>query len=178
MCHNDETILDVCCGNGLFFLNTKRKRFLVGVDNSENLLKEAKKIFHDNAIEAICLVRGDAFRLPFKAETFDRVFCINTLLNLPSLDSVETLLVELMRICKARGKLVVEIRNYSNLYIRLKYWIHSRKQKFPIKTYKIEDICSILKRHKFHCTQILPVGYAAKFMAKAFLLEAGRMKHL
>ncbi|HHT9159936.1 MAG TPA: class I SAM-dependent methyltransferase [Candidatus Brocadiaceae bacterium] len=74
---------------------------------SDELLKEAKKIFQDNSIEWVSLVRGNAFQLQFKQKTFDRVICVNTLLNLPSLDIIETLLVELTRICNANGKIRV-----------------------------------------------------------------------
>ena len=177
LCQDYETILDVCCGNGLLFLNEgANKRLLVGIDKSEELLQEAKKIFQDNSIEEISLIRGDAFLLPFKPETFDRVVCVNTLLNLASLDIIETLLVELMRICKPNGRLLVEIRNQSNPYIRLKYWMHSRKQKFPVRAYKIGDISDIFERHEFHCTRIVPIGCPVEFIAKAFLIEAGRIK--
>jgi ubiquinone/menaquinone biosynthesis C-methylase UbiE len=180
LCQNSETILDVCCGNGLFFLHSKEKthvkRLLAGIDKSMALLQEAKKIFHDNSTREVSLLGGDAFQLPFKPETFDRVVCVNTLLNLASLDIIETLLVELIRICKPTGRLLIEIRNQSNPYIRLKYWMHSRKQKFPVKAYKIEDISTIIERHKFHCTRIVPVGCPVEFIAKAFLIEAGRIK--
>ena len=54
------------------------------------------------------MIRGDAFQLPFKPETFDRVVCVNTLLNMASLDAIEALLAELMRICKPNGRLLVE----------------------------------------------------------------------
>ena len=180
LCQDYETILDVCCGNGLFFIHSKEKtpgkRLLAGIDKSMELLQEAKKIFHDNSIEEVPLIRGNAFQLPFKPETFDRVVCINTLLNMASLDAIETLLVELMRICKPTGRLLIEIRNQSNPYIRLKYWMHSRKQKFPVRAYKIEDISNIIERHEFHCTRILPIGCPVEFIAKAFLIEAGRIK--
>ena len=177
LCRDSETILDVCCGNGLFFLNEGiNKKLLVGIDKSEELLREAKRIFTDNCIEDASLIRGNAFQLPFKPETFDRVVCINTLLNLSSLDIIETLLLELMRVCKPTGRLLIEIRNQSNPYIRLKYWMHSRKQKFPVRAYKIEDISNIIERHKFHCTKILPIGCPVEFIAKAFLIEAGRIK--
>ena len=177
LCHDSETILDVCCGNGLFFLNEGiNKKLLVGIDKSEELLQEAKRIFTDNCIEDVSLIRGDAFQLPFKPETFDRVVCVNTLLNIASLDAIEALLAELMRICKPNGRLLVEIRNQSNPYIRLKYWMHARRQKFPVRTYKVEDISDIFKRHAFHCTRIFPVGCPIEFIAKAFLIEAGRIK--
>ena len=178
LCQDYETILDVCCGNGLFFLHNKEKtsvkRQLVGIDKSEELLQEAIKIFQDNFIEGVSLVHGDAFRLPFKPETFDRVVCVNTLLNLASLDIIETLLVELMRVCKTNGKLLVEIRNQHNPYIRLKYWMHAKRQKFPVKAYKTEDISDIFERHEFRCIRIVPIGCPVEFIAKAFLIEAGR----
>ncbi len=177
LCHDYETILDVCCGNGLFFLKEwTNKRLLVGIDKSEELLQEAKRIFTDNSIEGVSLIRGDAFQLPFKPETFDRVVCVNTLLNIASLDAIEALLAELMRICKPNGRLLVEIRNQSNPYIRLKYWMHSRKQKFPVRAYKAGDISDIFERHEFHCTEIVPIGCPIEFIAKAFLIEAGRIK--
>ncbi len=180
LCHDSKSILDVCCGNGLFFLNSKieppAKRLLIGIDTSEAFLKEAKKIFRDNSVEDVCLVHGNAFRLPFKPESFDRVVCVNTLLNMPSLDVIETLLVELMRICNVNGKILVDIRNQSNPYIRLKYWIYSKRQKFPVKAYKVKDIADIFKRYGFHCTRILPIGCPVEFIAKAFLIEAERTK--
>jgi ubiquinone/menaquinone biosynthesis C-methylase UbiE len=177
LCHDSETILDVCCGNGLFFLNEgTNKKLLVGIDKSEALLQEAKIIFTDNCIEDVSLIRGDAFQLPFKPETFDRVVCVNTLLNIASLDAIEALLAKLMRICKPNGRLLIEIRNQSNPYIRFKYWMHAKRQKFPVRAYRIEDISSIFERHEFHCTRILPIGCPVEFIAKAFLIEAGRIK--
>ncbi len=180
LCRDAETILDVCCGNGLFFLHRQEqvsvKRRLVGIDKSRELLQEAKKIFHDNSVEGVSLIRGNAFQLPFKPETFDRVVCVNTLLNLASLDMIEALLLELTRVCRPGGRLLVEIRNQSNPYIRLKYWLHSRRQKFPVRAYKIEDIAAIIERHEFHCTRVLPIGCPVGFIAKAFLVEAERIK--
>ena len=208
LCRHDKTILDVCCGNGLFFLNFQElnrsrvshhqqneetygdsardtsprplqedgdrdeKRVLIGVDRSDDLLKEAKRIFLDNAIDGVELLRCNAFQLPFKSSAFDRVVCVNTLLNLPSIDAIETLILELMRVCKADGKLVIDIRNRHNPYIRWRYRLHAKKEKFPIKAYKVEELEDIIRRHGFSCTKIVPIGCPFKFCAKAFLIEA------
>ncbi|MEK7297729.1 MAG: methyltransferase domain-containing protein [Planctomycetota bacterium] len=208
LCRHDKTILDVCCGNGLFFLNFQElnrsssvshypqkeetpgntardtspiplqedgkregKRVLIGVDRSDDLLKEAKKIFQDNTIGGVELLRCNAFQLPFKSSAFDRVVCVNTLLNLPSLDAIETLILELMRVCKAGGKLVIDIRNRRNPYIRWRYRLHAKKEKFPVKAYKVEELEDIICRHGFSCTKIMPIGCPLKFCAKAFLIE-------
>lgn len=211
LCCHDKTILDVCCGNGLFFLNfpalnhssdishysqkeetsgkittdispfplkedigRDEKKVLIGIDRSDELLKEAKRIFRDNAIEGVELMRGNAFQLPFKSTAFDRVVCVNTLLNLPSLDVIETLILELMRVCKVGGKLLIDIRNRRNPYIRWRYWLHAKKQKFPTKAYKVEDMVDIFRRHEFFCTKVVPIGCPLKFCAKAFLIEASK----
>ena len=208
LCRHDKTILDVCCGNGLFFLNFQElirsrvshhqqneeaygnsarntsprplqedgdrdgKRVLIGVDRSDDLLKEAKRIFQDNTIDGVELLRCNAFQLPFKSRAFDRVVCVNTLLNLPSLDTIETLILELMRVCKAGGKLVIDIRNRHNPYIRWRYRLHAKKEKFPVKAYTVEEMEDIFHRHEFSCTKIVPIGCPLKFCAKAFLIEA------
>ncbi len=210
LCRHDKAILDVCCGNGLFFLNFQElnrsdnsvshypqkeetpgnatrnassiplqedagrggKRVLIGVDRSDELLKEAKRIFQDNSMNGVRLIRCNAFQLPFKSSVFDRVVCINTLLNLPSLDAIETLLLELMRVCKVGGKLLVDIRNRHNPYIRWRYRLHAKKEKFPIKAYKVEEMEDIFHRHEFSCTKIVPIGCPLKFCSKAFLIEA------
>lgn len=211
LCRYDKTILDVCCGNGLFFLNFQalnrngsashhpqekepsgkaardsspfhlqdnteweEKKVLIGIDRSDELLKEAQRIFLDNAVEGVELMQGNAFQLPFKSKSFDRVVCVNTLLNLPSLDTIETLILELMRVCKAGGKLLIDIRNRRNPYIRWRYWLHAKKQKFPIKAYKVEDMVDIFSRHGFSCTKVVPIGCPLKSCAKAFLIEVGR----
>ncbi len=208
LCRNDKAILDVCCGNGLFFLNFQElnrsgnvshyqqkeetsgnvardtsprplqvdgdrdgKRVLIGVDRSDDLLKEAKRIFQDNTIDGVDLLRCNAFQLPFKSNAFDRVVCVNTLLNLPSLDAIETLILELMRVCKVGGKLVIDIRNRHNPYIRWRYRLHAKKEKFPIKAYKVEELEDIIRRHGFFCTKIVPIGCPVKFCTKAFLIE-------
>ncbi|MBI5308964.1 MAG: class I SAM-dependent methyltransferase [Planctomycetes bacterium] len=174
LCRHDKTILDVCCGNGLFFLNLQAlnrsgdlshhpqeketsgktarnissfplqedigrhgKKVLIGIDRSDDLLKEAKRIFRDNAIEGVDLMQGNAFQLPFKSKAFDRVVCVNTLLNLPSLDAIETLILELMRVCKVGGKLLIDIRNRRNPYIRWRYRLHAKKENFPIIKWRI-----------------------------------------
>ena len=104
----DEKILDVCCGNGLFFLNQnsmheKIQRF--GLDFSQNLLIEARKIFSDNHIQNIKLIAADAFLMPFANNLFDKIFCLNTILNLKSETQIVDLLKELKRISQKNGRI-------------------------------------------------------------------------
>jgi ubiquinone/menaquinone biosynthesis C-methylase UbiE len=60
-------ILDVACGTG--FLTRHLRGEVVGLDQSESMLEEARR-----QAPAATFVRGDALSLPFDDESFDRVF--------------------------------------------------------------------------------------------------------
>ena len=68
-------ILEVGCGTGhwLDVLHTDGHS-VVGLDLSAQMLNQANSLVPD-----VALIRGRAEHLPFPAETFDRVFCINAL---------------------------------------------------------------------------------------------------
>ena len=67
------SVLEVGCGSEhwLKFLSG-RGGFLTGFDLSTNMLQRAR----ETALETP-LVRGRAEYLPYRAQSFDRVFCIN-----------------------------------------------------------------------------------------------------
>lgn len=75
-------ILDVGCGTGLLFpYIAEDTALLVGLDFSSNILRQAKKRVkqHSN----IFLLRADAEFLPFLDKTFNLVFAITLLQNMP-----------------------------------------------------------------------------------------------
>ncbi|MBI3249162.1 MAG: class I SAM-dependent methyltransferase [Deltaproteobacteria bacterium] len=70
--HNID-VLEVGCGTGHWLkVLAGRSGFLAGFDLSANMLQRA----HELVPEAP-LVRGRAETLPYRAQSFDRVFCIN-----------------------------------------------------------------------------------------------------
>jgi len=78
----NNTVLDVGCGTGLLFSHIADKtQRLIAIDISRNLLKQAKKRAkqHPN----IALIQADADHTPFKNQTFDTVFAITLLQNMP-----------------------------------------------------------------------------------------------
>ncbi len=181
LCVNDDLTLDIACGNGLFFayLNQTGKNSMkfIGMDQSAELLREAKDIFRDNGVvDNAELVRGDIFKLPFKKGLFKRVTCLNTILNLPSIDKVEQLLIEMMNVCADNGKIVIDVRNKSNPYIRLKYWLHRRRAQFPTIAYGLNDINEIFRRRGFRVIKRLPIGIPLPIAASAYVLEVEKMK--
>ena len=169
-------VLDVGCGNGLLLaaLSSGSITKLFGADWSMELLREAQQIFSDNSISRIGLVRADMYGLPFKAHAFDIVLLLNTLLNIPTRDRAIHLLQELMTLCEPKGRIIFDIRNRENPYIRLKYWWHQRKKTFPTHTYDLEDIRLLLKQEGFVITRTIPIGIPLRYAAFAYLIEAQR----
>ena len=63
-------VLDVGCGTG--FLTRHLKGEVVGLDQSEAMLKVARE-----RVPGATFVRGDALELPFPDESFERIFASN-----------------------------------------------------------------------------------------------------
>ena len=79
----NNIVLDVGCGTGLLFPYIADKtQFLIAIDISRKLLKQAKKRAkqHPN----IALIQADADHTPFKTQTFHTVFAITLLQNMPN----------------------------------------------------------------------------------------------
>jgi ubiquinone/menaquinone biosynthesis C-methylase UbiE len=94
-----ELVLDVGCGTGFLFRHiNKQVEFLVGLDLSQKALHEAKKRAKDMA--NVALILADADNTPFPDHTFDKVFAITVLQNMP--DPTKTL-SEMKRVSKPQA---------------------------------------------------------------------------
>ena len=99
-------VLDIGCGSGFVTRDIARltKGTVVAVDGSAHLLKVAKKILDDCTNTTIC--NGDAQQLPFADNTFDLVSC-NLLLMWA--DNPQTVVNEMTRVCKLKGKILASL---------------------------------------------------------------------
>jgi ubiquinone/menaquinone biosynthesis C-methylase UbiE len=76
----DDHVLDIGCGNGRFFtLVAKRHAAYTGIDYSEGLIDEAKRLHPDGTFES-----GDATALPFLDDTFDIAYSFAVIHHIPS----------------------------------------------------------------------------------------------
>ena len=101
--NRDSIALDVGCGTGLLFEHVAEKtKFTMSTDSSRGLLKEAKK--KARRYENIALVLADADNMPFSKHTFDAVFAITLLQNMPN--AVATL-NEIERVSTSDATIVV-----------------------------------------------------------------------
>ena len=99
----DEIVLDLGCGTGFLFRHLDKKvRLLAGIDVSQKALLVAKN--HIKNMPKIVLVCADADNIPFPKHTFDKVFAITLLQNMP--DPTRTL-SEMKRVAKPRATFAV-----------------------------------------------------------------------
>jgi len=116
-----DSLLDLGCGNGRLhqFLKEKIRIDYHGVDNSEKLLDEAKKI---NKEANFC--EGDLAHIPYPAEKFDFVATIAAFHHLPSPKLRRKCLEEINRVLKNDGIIAITAWNlFQKKY--LKYIIKS-----------------------------------------------------
>jgi GT2 family glycosyltransferase/ubiquinone/menaquinone biosynthesis C-methylase UbiE len=102
-----EKILEVGCGKGRVCRVIKNLGAdIYGMDISEKLLTSAKDI------EPFHFMKAEAYKIPFKDNTFDAVILLEVAEHIPSL---QIALKEFERVLKAEGKLVIVDRNKFSL---------------------------------------------------------------
>ena len=107
-------VLDVGCGDGRWLEVLEEKGVdYVGVDNSEELIKIAKRKFSDIRYPTSDFRIGDILDLPFGDDEFDVVLCIAVLHHVPSRELREKAMREMCRVLKPGGKLVMTNWNLS-----------------------------------------------------------------
>lgn len=97
---DDDRVLEIGCGNGYYLslLNRMGKEIsLVGIDNDELALKDAKRFIGDNKVK---LHLADAAKLPFKANFFDKVVMSEVIEHV---DEEKECLKEAYRVLKPGG---------------------------------------------------------------------------
>lgn len=100
-----DKVLDVGCGNGRFLdLLGQKKIDYLGIDNSEEQIREARKKYPDKNF-----LVADALNLPFPDDSFDKVFLIAVLHHIPSRNLRIKVLVELQRVLRPGGHLLLTV---------------------------------------------------------------------
>jgi len=100
---SNELVLDLGCGTGFLFRHIKKQaEFLVGLDLSQKVLQEAKK--RTKNMTNVALILADADNTPFPDRTFDKIFAITVLQNMP--DHTKTL-SEMKRVGKSQATFAV-----------------------------------------------------------------------
>jgi arsenite methyltransferase len=123
-----EQTLDVGCGRGLLLIGTAKKlnsgrAFGIDiwqtVDQSGNDPKVTPKNAElEGVVSKIEIVTGDARKLPFQNNQFDRITSSWAIHNIPTQEGRDTSLSEMIRVLKPGGKIV---------FLDIKYGYHYNK---------------------------------------------------
>ncbi len=129
-----ETILEVGCGSGRFTEQAaKTGAMVISVDLSSAV--EANYAINGGQ-DNVLIAQADIYKLPFKRNFFDRIFCFGVLQHTPD---VRQSFLSLPPYLKPGGNLVVDVYKKYHLLKRLmvtKYWVRPFTRKIdPEKLY-------------------------------------------
>jgi len=117
-----DKVLDLGCGNGRFFEILKGKSInYIGVDSSEKLIKIARERYPGARFQV-----ADALSLPFSDDSFDKIYSIAVLHQIPSGEFRVKFLKEARRVLKQDGLLILTVwkfRTKEELSLIFKYTI-------------------------------------------------------
>ncbi len=166
-------ILDVGCGNGIFLLKAvadyPEQFSTFGVDMDFAALENAKLVFMDNGQSPDRFIQGNAYHLPFGNDTFDAVFCINTLVNLAPISIIESLIRELHRVCKKGNYIIFDYRNAHNPAISIMYKMNRLTNSLSTFAYKWKQFKPLVKELNVKLVSLIPLGSKNLFLAKGYL---------
>jgi ubiquinone/menaquinone biosynthesis C-methylase UbiE len=146
----DAQVLDVGCGTGRGAMALARAGFsrITALDFTEAMLAIARdKQQRLDAPDAVRLVRGDAFALPFADETFDRVLSLN-FLHMFRFSLQQDIVAELTRVCRRGGLVIAELQSiHKGLFVSRypEQWRVRDHQKFN----SIREVHQLFPRRRF-----------------------------
>jgi SAM-dependent methyltransferase len=148
-------IADIGCGMCDILNGIDSSNSLIGLDYSKNSLNLAKKYANPN----IGLILGDATNLPFKSCVLDVIICCEVLEHIQNDGNA---LLEINRVLKSKGKLIVSVPNtyYFNEYFELMghYRHYSKKsleEKLNKHGFQISESLNMYPRFNFIYSYIL-----------------------
>lgn len=158
-------ILDLGCGKGEFLkaLTSYPDLRIFGLDIREGQLSHAKG-------SGVPLVQGDLFFLPFKNSSVDTVTCLNTIFNFDSLQTLRPGFMEILRVMKKDGRIVIDIRNRRNPVLRIKYWWHMKKGHFPTMSYIPEEVRREFEGLGCDLERVEPVGMKFPLLTLGYIM--------
>jgi ubiquinone/menaquinone biosynthesis C-methylase UbiE len=161
-----KKVLELAVGTGRFTKTmVSRGADLVGLDSSISMLRiTRKKCSIAKVAKMPSLIRADATKLPFRADVFDYVLCINALNHMPNYtDAIQ----ESSRVLKSSGSFVFNFPNTASILLPLALFVNARSKSVerPVfsKWYSPKQILLTLFRNRLRVETAeghIPVGFA------------------
>ena len=121
--NGDEFVLDLCCGTGkstISCLNNLSNGKVIGIDNSEVMLKVAKeKYYHKYDGNKLEFVKKDIMDLDYDDNSIDAIFMAYGIRNMKDYRKA---LENIFRILKPDGKIAFHEYSLKNNYLIHLYW--------------------------------------------------------
>jgi D-alanine-D-alanine ligase len=120
----DDTILDLCCGQGRHALEITRRGFKVeGLDRSRYLIQKAKASAKKENL-SVKFKEGDARKLPFSPDNFEVVMMLgNSFGYFETVQDDLRILKEIFRVLKPWGRLLLDVTDGE--YVKEKFQARS-----------------------------------------------------
>ena len=158
-----DHVLDLGCGPGNLLEKLNGER-VVGVDLSDSLLELARE--RTKNLPHVRVVKGNAEKLDFPDNTFDRVVCSEVLEHTRNPDVV---LNEMARVTKPGGRVVITVPNETLINLTKRTVLLFRLKKFIAGGYDMSD--NMLE--EWHLNEITG-EWVTKNAEKSFRLEKKR----
>jgi len=164
-------ILDIGCGDGFctsFIVNVISYKYLIGLDLSLSKLAKAKE-----QLESFCGFVGDAEYLPFAENSFDCVFCFETLEHLSNPLKV---INEIKKVLKPTGLCFISIPLVSswqekivNITKRIKRIFNiDYKFKEHIQFFPMKKVLGFFRESGLEIVDLVRIGFKFPFQETAF----------
>lgn len=165
----EDKVLDCGCGDGLYLKTIKElgKYNIIGFDLDGNNLKLAQGYINNNHVP---FIQGNICNLPFKDETFDKIFSTEVLEHVPDDKQAAK---EIHRVMKSGGTFIVTVpnHNYPLLWDPINWFLeritgHHIQSGFwaglwnmHLRLYHPEEIESLIKEAGFKIISIEPLTH-------------------
>lgn len=98
-----EKLLDIGCGNALILSELNPfANSVYGIDYADAMIEQAKQVLPKGHFQT-----GEAGKLPFEGETFDRLLCYSIFHYFPNQDYVLQAIAEMIRVTKPGGVIFI-----------------------------------------------------------------------
>ena len=131
-----ELVLEVGCGSGRFTAQAISTGATVIATDLSGAVDANYGVHQD--VENLLIVQADIYRMPFRSETFDKVFCLGVLQHTPNVEKSFRTLVELV---KPDGSYVTDVydkrtgvMHIVELFYRTYQWVRPITRRMPAET--------------------------------------------
>ncbi len=165
----NDRILDLCTGTGTNILNMAKAKdnvHIVGVDLSDNMLKEAKKKAKKLQLDNVKFYKMDATKLQIKDTCIDKIL-ISLVLHELEEELVSKLICETKRVLKSDGEIIITEWEISKSFSKklLFFPIHILESK-TYRTFIKMDLYSYFKKYGLYVQSITHCDYTKVIVLK------------